>query len=78
VEAARVHVQWCPESRITTHYEKVKRKRGEKIAIIAAARKLLQAIYYLLRNKEPFRIEAKGSAADFGGCRAAQRPRQLN
>jgi transposase len=57
VEAARVHVQWCPESKITKHYEKIKRKRGEKIAIIAAARKLLQAIYYMLKHKEPFRIE---------------------
>ncbi|HDS44513.1 MAG TPA: IS110 family transposase [Methanomicrobia archaeon] len=57
VEAARIHVQWCPESRITKHYEKIKRKRGEKIAIIAAARKLLQAIYYMLKHKEPFRIE---------------------
>jgi hypothetical protein len=50
-------VQWCPESRITKHYEKIKRKRGEKIAIIAAARKLLQAIYYMLKHKEPFHIE---------------------
>jgi transposase len=57
IEAARIHVQWCPESKITGHYEKIKRKRGEKIAIVAAARKLLQAIYYMLRNNEPFRIE---------------------
>ena len=56
VEATRVHVQWCPESKITKHYEKIKRKRGEKIAIVAAARKLLQAIYFMLRNGEPFRI----------------------
>jgi len=54
---ARVHVQWCPESRITKHYEKLKRKRGEKIAITAAARKLLQVSYHMLKNKEAFRIE---------------------
>ena len=57
LEVARVHVQWCPESKITRHYEKLKRKRGEKIAIVAAARKLLQVIYHMLRNKEAFRIE---------------------
>jgi transposase len=57
VEAARIHVQWCPESKITKHYEKIKRKRGEKIAIVAAARKLLQVIYHMLKHKEPFRIE---------------------
>ena len=79
VEAARVHVQWCPESKITKHYEKIKRKRGDKIAIVAAARKLLQAIYYMLRNREPFRIEAKGGAADSGVFHAArQRPRHFD
>jgi transposase len=57
VEAVRVHVQWCLESKITKHYEKVKRKRGEKIAITAAARKLLQVIYHMLRMKEAYRIE---------------------
>jgi len=64
-------VQRCPESKITKHYEKLRRKRGEKIAIVAAARKLLQAIYYMLMNREPFRIEAKGSAADFVDNHAA-------
>ncbi|MDI6885461.1 MAG: IS110 family transposase [archaeon] len=57
VEAARVHVQWCPESKITKHYNKIKRKRGSNVAIIAAARKLLQVIYHMLKNKEEFRIE---------------------
>jgi transposase len=79
VEAARVHVQWCPESKITKHYEKIKRKRGDKIAIVAAARKLLQAIYHMLKNNEPFRIESKGGAADFGVFHAArQRPRHFD
>ena len=56
VEAARVHVQWCPESRITKHYEKIRVKRGENIAMVAAARKLLQVIYHMLKNKEEYRI----------------------
>ena len=57
VEAARVHVQWCPDSKITKHYNKIKRKRGENIAAVAAARKLLQVIYHMLKNNEEFRIE---------------------
>jgi transposase len=57
LEAARVHVQWCPDSKITKHYDKIKRKRGENIAAVAAARKLLQVIYHMLKNKEEFRIE---------------------
>jgi transposase len=57
VEAARVHVQWCPESKITKHYQKIKRKRGANIAAIAVARKLLPVIYHMLKNNEEFRIE---------------------
>lgn len=57
IEAARVHVQWCPDSKITKHYERIKRKRGENIAAVAAARKLLQVIYHMLKKKEEFRIE---------------------
>jgi transposase len=57
IEAARVHVQWCPNSKITKHYNKIKKKKGANIAATAAARKLLQVIYHMLKNKEEFRIE---------------------
>lgn len=57
VEAVRVHVRWCPDSRITKHYNKIKKKKGANVAATAAARKLLQVIYHMLKNKEEFRIE---------------------
>lgn len=57
VEAVRVHVRWCPNSKITKHYNKIKKKKGANIAATAAARKLLQVIYHMLKNKEEFRIE---------------------
>ena len=50
-------MQWCPDSKITKHYNKIKKKRGENIAAVAAARKLLQVIYHMLKNNEEFRIE---------------------
>ena len=57
VEAVSVHVRWCPNSKITKHYNKIKKKKGANIAATAAARKLLQVIYHMLKNKEIFRIE---------------------
>jgi len=57
VEAVRVHVRWCPDSKITKHYNKIKKKKRANVAATAAARKLLQAIYHMLKNKEEFQIE---------------------
>jgi len=50
-------VRWCPDSKITKHYNKIKKKKGANVAATAAARKLLQVIYHMLKNKEEFRIE---------------------
>jgi transposase len=35
-------------------YEKLKKRRGKQIAKVAVARKMLTAIYYILKKKEPF------------------------
>ncbi len=54
VECARIHVREC-DSKITEFYKKLKRKgKHGNVAIIGASRKLLQTIYYMLRNKESF------------------------
>ena len=47
-------------------------KRADRDRRGGEARNLLQAIFYMLRNNEPFRIETKGSAADFGKKHAAE------
>jgi transposase len=54
VECARIHVRKC-NSKITEFYKKLKRKgKHENVAIIGAARKLLQTIYYMLKKGESF------------------------
>ena len=54
VECARIHVRKC-DSKITEFYRKLKRKgKHENVAIIGAARKLLQTIYYMLKKGESF------------------------
>jgi len=55
VEAVRVHIQCAPESNITQYYYRLKKKKPGNVATIAAARKLLQAIYHMLKNKDEFR-----------------------
>ncbi len=54
VECTRIHVRKC-DSKITEFYRKLKRKgKHENVAIIGAARKLLQTIYYMLKKGESF------------------------
>jgi transposase len=55
VEAVQVHIRYAPESKITYHYYRVKKKRPNNVAKVAAARKLLQAIYHMLKNEDEFR-----------------------
>jgi len=54
VECARIHVRKC-NSEITEFYRKLKRKgKHENVAIIGAAIKLLQTIYYMHKKRESF------------------------
>lgn len=54
VECARIHVRRC-NSRITEFYRKLRKKgKHENVALIGAARKLLQTIYYMLKKGESF------------------------
>ena len=55
VEAIRVHIRHAPDSRITEYYHRLKKKKPGNVAAIGAARKLLQAIYHMLKNKDEFR-----------------------
>lgn len=57
VQCTHIHVRYC-QSSITVHYNKIKnRKRNNKIAIIAAARKLMRVIYVMLKEDRPFRLD---------------------
>lgn len=57
VQCIHVHVRWCKESSITKHFERIKKRKGSKIATIAAARKLMRAIYVMLKEDRSFRLD---------------------
>lgn len=58
-EAVRVHLNWTKkqmmETNISRYYHRLSKKKPENVAAIAAARKLLQIIYHMLKNKDEFR-----------------------
>jgi transposase len=56
VQCTRVHVRRC-DSAITRFYRQVSARRGEKVAIVAAARKLMRAMYIMLKEEKPFRLD---------------------
>ena len=57
VQCIHVHVRHCKDSSITKHFERIKYKKGSKIAAIAAARKLMRAIYVMLKEDRSFRLD---------------------
>jgi transposase len=52
VQAARIAVR-CEEY-FGTFYTRLKRKKNDKIAIVATARKMLVSVFYMLKRNEPF------------------------
>jgi transposase len=57
VEAAQTHV-YKYDTSITRAYNRIAEKRGKRIAIIAAARRLLMVSYSVLKNKKPYHDQA--------------------
>ena len=56
IQCTRVHVRWC-DSAITKFYKELAKRRGEKVAIVAAARKLMRAMYIMLKEEQTFRLD---------------------
>lgn len=55
VEVVQTHMRYAPDSKVTLFYERMRKKKSANVAKIAAARKLLQAIYHMLRDGKEFR-----------------------
>ena len=53
-EAIHVHKRIDPDSIISRFYHRIERKKGKGRAVIAASRKLLTVIYWMLMFHEPF------------------------
>ena len=59
IEAVRIHLIWTNkhmiETNISRFYHRLCKKKPRNVAATAAARKLLQIIYHMLKNKDEFR-----------------------
>ena len=56
IQCTRVHVRRS-DSAITRFYTELAKRRGEKVAIVAAARKLMRAMYIMLKEEKAFRLD---------------------
>lgn len=54
-QCAHIHIRHCPNSVITRLYYRVENKKGRNKAIVAASRKLLTCIWYMLMKSETFK-----------------------
>jgi hypothetical protein len=57
VEAAQTHVHKYDTS-IARAYNRIAERKGKKIAVVAAARKLLLCSFSVLNNKRPYYDQA--------------------
>jgi len=55
IQCAWMHLYHTEDTRLTRFFWKVSRRKGRKVAIVAMARKMLVAIYWMLRRGERFR-----------------------
>jgi transposase len=54
-QCTHIHIRNCPSSLITKLYYRVKNKKGTNKATVAASRKLLTCIWYMLMKSEMFK-----------------------
>jgi transposase len=59
IQCTHIHVR--KDSWITNHYHKIAKKRGKQKAVVAAARKMLKAIYWMLKEREEFHAHKGGA-----------------
>jgi len=57
-QCAHIHIRHCPNSLITKLYYRVENKKGTSKAIVAASRKLLTCIWYMLMKNETFKYSS--------------------
>ena len=62
IQAAQTAVQ--ADGLLKTTYERIKRRRGSKVAKVAVAREILTLCYYGLRDGEIRRLEAAAARAN--------------
>lgn len=73
VECVQIHMNRRPESRITFAYEGIRERAGNGKARIAAARRLLRTIYYMLKRNLDYDSYEQGRMARCANAAALQR-----
>ena len=59
VEAVHSHVRFSKSSHLTHYYNRLWRRKGKKVAVVATARKMLKVIYWMLKEQKPFRVKGE-------------------
>ena len=54
VQATLIHVRCCKKSNLGKFYNRIRKKRGFSIAVVAAGSKMLRMIYWILRERRKF------------------------
>jgi transposase len=65
IQSARAAVRSSTPNRFQRIYKKVKARRGEKVAIVAAARHMAESVYWVLTKREPYKENKAGRASYF-------------
>ena len=55
IQAARISVRCKRPNRFQRIYYKLKRRRGDKVAIVAVARNIMESVYWVLTRKENYK-----------------------
>lgn len=63
IQSARAAVRSSTPNRFQRIYQKVKARRGDKVAIVATARHLAESVYWVLTKREYYREELKARKA---------------
>jgi hypothetical protein len=53
-QCARAHMRAQPAGTVATFYARIKRKKGDQKAIVAASAKLLKIVYWVLKEKRTY------------------------
>jgi transposase len=70
-EAVHLHVRHAGDTDLQRFHRRLARRRGKKKAVVATTRKMLTAIYHMLRNRESYNPHPSRSRGDRGRVAAA-------
>jgi hypothetical protein len=56
------------DSRMKDWYQRIKRRRGAKIARVAVMRRLATVLWHMLKHQQPYRLSGKNTEANDPAC----------